>query len=116
MGKLELRKMNFFANHGCFEEERIIGNQFIVDFSAVYDMTKAANSDLISDAVDYPQIYNIIKQEMEIPSSLLENVADRILKSVRCNFPSIESASVTIQKLSPPIGGQVGSFAVTLSY
>lgn len=108
--------MVFFSKHGCFTEERTIGNKFIVDFCAETDMGKAALSDNLDDAVNYQLIYNVISKEMEIPSSLLENVAGRIIDRVKREFPAIISASVSVSKLNPPLGGEVGASKVTLSY
>lgn len=116
MGKLELKGMKFFARHGCFDEEKMTGNYFIADFSAEVDMTAPAESDNLEDAVNYQHIYNIIKEEMAIPSNLLENVAGRILKRIKSNFPQLVSASISVGKLNPPLGGEVGAARVTLSY
>ena len=96
--------MRFFAHHGCFAEERTIGNYFIVDFAAETDMTAASESDNLDDALNYQVIYN-----------LLEHVAGRILRHFRRVFPEIASASVSISKLNPPLGGEVGASRVTMS-
>lgn|SRR5574344_1161515 len=116
MDRLEINDMIFFSRHGCFDEEKKIGNKFIVHFSAETDMTAAAISDSLDDAVDYQKIYKIIKEEMGITSNILENVGGRILKRIREAFPSLVSAEISISKLNPPIGGQVGSFKVSMSY
>ncbi|MDD6103863.1 MAG: dihydroneopterin aldolase [Bacteroidales bacterium] len=115
-GVLELKDIKIFARHGCFEEEREIGNWFIVDFSAEMDIMTAAMSDSLDDAVNYQIIFDIISEEMEIPSNLLENVAYRILRRVKERFPRINSASVSVAKVNPPLGGQVGASRITLSY
>ncbi|MFA7115888.1 MAG: dihydroneopterin aldolase [Bacteroidales bacterium] len=116
MGKLELKEMKFFSNHGCFEEERTIGNPFIVDFEGEYNTDKVAETDNLDEALNYQLIFNIIKEEMAIPSNLLENVAGRILKRIKKDFPELESASISIAKMNPPLGGQVGSSRMTLSF
>ena len=103
--------MRFFAHHGCFAEERTIGNYFIVDFAAETDMTAASESDNLDDALNYQVIYDIVKEEI----NLLEHVAGRILRHFRRVFPEIASASVSISKLNPPLGGEVGASRVTMS-
>lgn len=115
MGKVELCGMRFFAHHGCFAEERTIGNYFIVDFAAETDMATASESDNLDDALNYQVIYDIVKEEMAVPSNLLEHVAGRILRHFRRVFPEIASASVSISKLNPPLGGEVGASRVTMS-
>ena len=108
--------MKFFAHHGCFNEEKIIGNYFIVDFEAETDMTVASITDNLDDAVNYQLIYNIIKEEMAVTSNLLENVAGRILEKIRMDFPRLVHVSISVAKINPPLGGEVGSSRVTLSY
>ncbi|MDO4735976.1 MAG: dihydroneopterin aldolase [Bacteroidia bacterium] len=115
MNRVELVDMHFYAYHGCFEQEQIIGNKFVLNFCACYDMSKAAQSDNILDALNYQEVYNIIKEQMEIKSHLLENVAFRILSAVKEKFPYIISAEVSIDKLNPPLGGQVGASRVRMS-
>lgn len=116
MGTLEINDMVFFAHHGCFTEERTIGNKFVVHFRGRTDVSKAAESDNLEDAVNYQLIYNVIREEMEIPSNLLEHVCGRILKRMQQEFPALVTGEISIAKLNPPIGGQVGAFKCTMSY
>ncbi len=114
-GEFEIKEMKFYAHHGCFAEEKQIGNYFIVDFSASYDMTLPASSDRLEDAVNYQTIYNLISEQMQVSSDLLEHLAKRILDSIEKEFPELENISVAVAKLYPPIGGQVNSFRVKLT-
>lgn len=116
MSLLRLSGMEFHAYHGCYESERRDGNRFIVDFECEYDMERAARSDALEDAVNYAKIYDIIKEQMSVPSNLIENVAFRILRAVRLSFPGLERASVTVSKCNPPLGGTCGSSSVTMTF
>lgn len=116
MYKIELKNMEFFAHHGCFEEERIIGNNFIVNLTVGGDFTKAAMSDNIEDALNYQELYDIVKEQMEIESHLLENVAGRIGKAIVAKFPQVTEFSLRIDKINPPLGGKLYSSSVTLDY
>lgn len=116
MGKIELCGMEFFAYHGCFEEEKTIGNHFVVDFSAEMDITKPSESDNLEDALNYQLIFNIVKEEIFHSSNLLEHIAGRIVKRVRADFPYVLSGQVSIAKLNPPLGGQVGASKVTMYF
>ena len=51
-GILELEGMEFRAHHGCLEREKIAGNDFVVDFRGEMDMSAAAESDRLEDAVN----------------------------------------------------------------
>ena len=113
-GRVELVNMEFFSNHGCFEEERIIGNKFIVNCWVDYDCSKAAESDDINDALNYQELYDIVKVEMAQPSNLLEHVAGRIISKIASAFPYIVDAQITVDKINPPLGGRVGASRVSL--
>lgn len=115
MSRIELINMEFFSYHGCFKEEQIIGNNFLVSFWADVDSQKAAITDNIEDALNYQEIYKLIKEQMAIPSNLMESVAKRVLDSVKVAFPQVINAQVTISKLNPPIGGKVEASRVTMS-
>ena len=114
MGKLGLKGMKFYAYHGCFEQERVIGNWFIVDFEGETDMSGPMSSDNIEDAVNYQAIYNTIKEEMMITSHLLEHVAGRVVKRIGIEFPMISSIRITVSKMNPPLGGEVECSSVTI--
>ena len=107
--------MRFYAHHGCFEEERAIGTYFRVDLSFTTDTSRAEVSDNIDDTVNYLEVYRVVKMQMEKPSHLLEHVARRIGDAVKEHFPAVESVTVKVSKLNPPLGGQMDAVSVTLT-
>jgi len=115
IGLVELVNMEFYSYHGCFKEEQIIGNKFLVTYSAKTDIATAAKSDNLADALNYQELYSVIKEEMLIPSKLLESVAYRVHLKCSLRFPAIISAKVEISKLNPPVGGKVEASKVTLT-
>lgn len=114
-GIIELENMEFYAYHGCFKEERIIGNLFLVDLYLEVNMKRCTQSDDINDALSYPIAYEIVKKEMEEPSNLIEHVAARILDALYANTQGIKKARVKISKMNPPIGAKVERVSVTLT-
>lgn len=106
--------MQFYAYHGCFEEERTIGTRFCVDLVMDVHTDKAQVSDSIVDTVNYQEVYQVVKREMGISSHLLEHVADRIGRSVLDEFLGVNSLSVKVSKLNPPLGGQMESVSVEI--
>lgn len=114
MAVIAIENMEFFAYHGCFEEEQLIGNKFIVDISFSTPTEAAEISDRLSDTVNYQRVYQIIAAEMETRSALLEHLARRIMDAVTNEFPGIENISLKVAKLHPPLGGKVESVSVKL--
>lgn len=113
-GTVELIGMHFRARHGCLDEERRLGNEFAVDVSAEYEMEPCSKTDDLAKAVDYSVIYDLVKEEMETPSRLLENVAYRIKTRIQSAFPQLESLKVSVIKFNPPVGGETAASKVTL--
>lgn len=115
MGIIEVKGMEFYAYHGCFAEEQIVGNKFLVDLELEVDCEKAKISDNINDAVNYQIAYEIIKEEMEQKSHLLENIAHRILEKLFNKLNGIKVAKVKVAKINPPLGGRIENVNVTLA-
>jgi 7,8-dihydroneopterin aldolase/epimerase/oxygenase len=114
MALIELENMEFHAFHGCFKEERVVGNRFVVNFSFEVNTEKAEKSDNIADTVNYQTVYSIVKEEVAIPSHLLEHLGKRILDRICAQFPEVEKAQVKISKMNPAMGGKMKSVSVTI--
>ena len=112
MARIAINGMRFYAHHGCFEQERSIGTNFIVDLQFVTDTSVAEMSDNIYDTVSYLDVYQVVKHEMEIPSNLLEHVARRVGEAVLSNFLKVSGVTVKVYKVNPPLGGQMDSVSV----
>lgn len=114
MALITINDMRFYAHHGCFEQERVIGTHFRVDLSFTTDTSKAEISDNIVDTVSYLDVYQVVKAEMMTPSHLLEHVARRVGERVLADFLAVDTVNVKVSKLNPPLGGQMDSVSVTL--
>jgi len=114
IGIVELEGMEFYAYHGCYKEEQVVGNKFIVDLSMKAECGKASVTDNVEDAANYQIAYQVVKEQMSVKSHLLENVAGRILEALGERINGIVSAKVKISKLNPPLGGKVCASSVTI--
>ena len=114
IGIIELEGMEFKAYHGCLEQEKVRGNLFTVDFRGELDLSAAAESDNLTDTLNYGEIYDLVAEEMSVPSELLENVAGRIVKAIEAKFPELVSFSVRVSKRKPPVDGVAQWSRVTL--
>jgi dihydroneopterin aldolase len=115
MGKILLEGMEFFAYHGHYKEEQVIGTKFIVELEMEFETAEAEHSDHLDDTVNYQEVYQVVKREMEINGHLLESVARRILDSVKKYFPQIRFLQVKIAKINPPLGGKVKQVSCILT-
>ncbi|RLD83569.1 MAG: dihydroneopterin aldolase [Bacteroidetes bacterium] len=112
---IEIEEMEFYAYHGHYKEERIVGNRFLLDLRIEADCDTAAQTDSIKDAVNYQTAYKTIKDQMNQKSHLLENIAQRILDALFDRLKGIKKASIKVRKMNPPMGGQIKSVSVTMT-
>jgi dihydroneopterin aldolase len=116
MGFIELEGMEFYAFHGHFREEQVVGNRFVVDLKIETDTKPAEKSDQLGDALDYQHVYHIIAEEMKQKSFLLENIAARLCDKLTASFPQISYMTLKVSKINPPLGGKVKQVSVCLNY
>jgi len=109
---VQLQNLLFNAFHGIHEEEKILGNQYIVnaevEFHEVTDVILHVN-----DTVNYAVVYEIIRKRMSIPTPLLETVAMEIGNEIHHQFSVLKSITISINKMHPPIEGMQGSAIVS---
>ena len=114
MSTISIEQMEFYAYHGCFKEEQIIGTRFLVDLYLETDTTNAEKSDKLSDTVNYQEVYLLVKKEMEIKSKLLEHVGRRILEALMGRYPQVDKAELKISKMNPPLGGKMKNVSLIM--
>ena len=115
MGTIKVENIRIFAHHGCLKEETKIGSNYRVDLEVKADLQPSAKSDALSDTVDYVLLNRIIKEEMQVPTYLLETVAKRILKRIFKEDQLVKKAIVWVSKLNPPIGGDVEMVTIKMT-
>ncbi len=115
MGIIKVENIRVFAYHGCLKEETKIGSDYRVDLQVKANLQDSAKTDKLNDTVDYVFLNRVIKEEMEIPSHLLETVAKRILNRIFNEDKLVEKATVWVSKLNPPIGGDVERVTIKMT-
>ena len=84
-----------------------------VDLKIKANLDTSSSTDNLTDTVDYVHLNHIVKEEMAIPSKLLEHAAERILDRVLEELPLVDKAVVDVSKINPPIGGNVEMVTIT---
>ena len=115
MGLIQIEGMEFYAYHGHFKAEQIVGNKFIVNLTIEADLEKAGKSDNLNDTINYQVMYELIQEEMKEKSHLLEHIASRVLDKLYANFEGIKKAVIKVSKVNPPMGGKIDQVSVMLT-
>lgn len=102
--KIYLRNVRFHAFHGVLPQEGIVGNDYLVNLALDYDFSSAMKTDDLQGTLNYAEVYQKVREEMAVPSKLLEHVAGRIAHRLFSDFREIQKLQLSITKVNPPMG------------
>lgn len=102
--KIYLRNVRFHAFHGVLPQEGIVGNDYLVNLVVDYDFSSAMKTDDLQGTLNYAEVYQKVREEMAVPSKLLEHVAGRTAHRLFSDFPEIQKLQLAITKVNPPMG------------
>ena len=111
-----LHGAEFFGKHGFYPEEQLIGSKFVVDISVEFEPPDGAKSDNLANTVNYEQLYTIAFEQMQKTKKLIETLGQAIVDAIKNEYPYIETATVMIKKLNPPMSGKVDYSSVAITY
>lgn len=111
MFRIKLIDVRFFSKIGVFEEERIEGQNFILNLTIDVASSRFVEEELES-TISYADIYQEVKIIMSNEWLLLETVAVQIRNALLKRWPQILRGSISIVKVNPPIEGIEGSCGI----
>lgn len=110
-----LNELHFHAFHGVGTQEQLVGNDFVVSLKLRTDLSRAMQSDEVNDTVSYADVFQSVKEEMEMPSRLLEHVAGRIIQRLFDDYPTVDEITLTLLKRNPPMNADIASAGVEVT-
>ena len=110
---IELNQIRLHAFHGIYEGERLTGSTYEINVRVAYEEGDTTFDDL-KNTINYVEILDIVKQRMQIPTGLLEKVANEIIRTIRLQFPFTKEIMLSIYKLDAPVENFQGKIGVTL--
>ena len=113
-GWIGLESMEFYAYHGFFDEEQLIGGKYLADISIYTVIQGAALYDDLEGTFDYEIIFHIVKKNMLQPVKLIEHLAHNIIEDLREVIALEDKIKIKIRKLNPPLGAKIGASVVEL--
>lgn len=113
--RILIHGIQFYGHHGVREEERKLGQRFLVNVELGLDLSAAGRPDEFGATVDYEQVHALV---VEIGTReqfrLLEALAERIASAILEQFP-VRQVTVRATKPSPPIPGVLGGVSVEIT-
>ena len=112
---ITIDRMRFYAYHGVIAQEKTVGGEYTVSLRlTLNDASAAIERDQLQGTVNYAEVYELVKKEMQQTSELLEHVAGRILEKLFAAFSLVEVAEIEVRKNNPPMGADCDGAAVLL--
>lgn len=103
--------LRFYAYHGYFPEERILGNWYELDVNISLKLDDEIQDDL-GQTLDYGQVYQLCREIMKEPVDLLETIVEKIGKALVHRWPHIKGLEISLRKHKPPLGQSRGNSCI----
>ena len=98
MDKIIIKGSHFLCNIGVTKKERNEKQEIIIDVTLFVDVRKASQTDNIKYAVNYSNVYDLLKKIVEKKEyKLIETMAENIAKEILNKF-SVENVLIKIKK------------------
>lgn len=114
MISIQLVNVELYAFHGIFEGEEKVGNPYLVNLSVAFD-ERDKSFDEINETINYEELYNIVKQRMQIRTGLVEKICINIIRHIKHQYPFVKEVDLSIRKLQPPLQEFQGSVGVCMN-
>ena len=104
MNKLIIHDLEVFAHHGMYEEEKKLGQKFVVSLEIWFDMRKVAASDRIEDTLHYGELCRRVDSFLKERScDLIETVAASLCERILAEHALADRVKVCLKKPWAPI-------------
>lgn len=105
MDKIIIKDLEVFANHGVLQEEKTLGQKFLVSTEIYLTTRKAGITDALPLSINYAQVCQFINEFLqENTFNLLEAVAENLVLSLMVRFKLANGMKLSIKKPWAPIG------------
>ncbi len=113
MEKIIIKGLKLFAYHGVNPEEKMDGQNFVLDITALLNVDKAKQTDNINDTVSYARILKTARAVFCAEKyDLIETAANKVGMAIMNEYPTIDSVTVLLMKPEAPIKAEFEYVAV----
>ena len=104
MDKIIIENLTVFAYHGVLEEEKKLGQKFLVCVEMEADLHMAGTTDNLENTINYAEVCSLItKYSVKNPCRLIEAAAEQLAQLLLLEYDMVSSVTVTIKKPWAPI-------------
>ncbi len=115
MDKIIIKNLKLYAYHGVNPEEKIEGQNFVIDIICKCDLKKPCKTDDVEDTVSYAQVIKLVKRVFTLEKyDLIEKAAQVIADAILDEFSKIKEVKVTLKKPEAPMKSDFDYVAVEI--
>lgn len=93
-----IKNLKIYAYHGCYPQEKILGDWYQIDLIINTSIDFAAQTDSLEQTLNYETIVLICKRVMLTSYNLIETVAKKIVDEICNTFEKIQYIKIIISK------------------
>ena len=115
MDQILMHNMKFFGFIGVLQEEKEKGQTFEIDLTLSVSHIRACDTDLISQTIDYGEVYQRLEKIMrQARFDLIERLAGYIADEMFSHYRLLEKITVTVRKPQAPIKGEFDYMGISI--
>jgi dihydroneopterin aldolase len=114
-GKVLIHGLELHAYHGWHKHEGEFGQPYLIHLELETDLSRAASTDHLVDALDYGDIVATTKDIFTTRRhKLVESATVELAKGLLARFGVVSAVFVRVMKLKPPIPERIAAAGVEL--
>lgn len=115
MDRIIVKGLKIFAYHGVNPEEKVNGQEFIIDAVLNADLSVPCKSDDLNDTINYAKVVKVIRNAMTDETyDLIERAAEEIADRILSQFEKVEKVEVILKKPHAPVSADFDYMAVNI--
>ena len=104
MDKIIIKDFEVFGNHGVFEEEKRLGQKFVLSIELFLDTREAGVTGDLSKSVHYGELAHKVEEEFKKQSyDLIETAAEKLSEFILLEYSLVKKVKVSLKKPWAPI-------------
>jgi dihydroneopterin aldolase len=114
-GKVLIHDLELHAYHGWHKHEGEFGQPYLIHLELETDLSRAASTDHLTDALDYGDIVATTKDIFTTRRhKLVESATVELARGLLARFAVVDAVFVRVMKLKPPIPERIAAAGVEL--
>ena len=105
MDKMYIEDLEIYAHHGVFQEEKTLGQRFLISIELFLSLREPGTSDDLTKTVHYGELCHLVEEEFKKKNyNLIEKATEKIAEFILLKYDLVQRVKVKIKKPWAPIG------------